>query len=107
MKRIIITLMAVLIAAGCSTTRAPSIEEHAQFVALVRVRLAQDQAVIVPCTPFKVTVSGRQATTEYFVDYATPSQAAFNPMKTEFSFTSNQWAIVEHRSNRSWLSQWK
>ena len=107
MKHITLLLLAALMTGGCTTARAPSIEEHADFVALVRARLAQDQAVIAPHSPFRLTISRGHATAEYCVEYSTPSQTAFNPMKTQFHFASNQWTIVEHESNRSWLQQWK
>ena len=107
MMRIIVGIAVVLLVAGCSTVRAPSIEEHGHFVELVRKRLAQNQSVIAPHSPFKLTMSGQHATAEYNVDHVTPSQSAFNPMKTEFSFIAKQWRIVDHRSNRPWLQQWK
>ena len=109
MRSIVTAMVALLALTGCSTVRAPSVEEHAAIVHLVRQRLAQDKMRITLGIPFKITIHGRHATAEYDSTYEPPEtvQAAFNPMRTDFNFVSNQWAIVEHKSNRSWLSQWK
>ena len=100
--RIVFMLALPLLAAGCSSVRAPSLQEHALFVQLVRERLAQDNAKIAPHTPFDVRMRGARATVEYAIEYDSPTQLAFNPVKTQLRAVSGKWTVVSHKGNRPW-----
>ncbi len=98
----IILIVPFLLAVGCSSWKAPSLQEHALFVRLVQERLAQDGGIIHSNAPFHVRIRNARATAAYAVEYEPLIQSAFNPYKTEFRKVDGTWAITSHKWTRPW-----